>query len=180
MAFPVAPEAISARVGEYDVARAQEREVVRDARADRAGAGYDNSSSHASSSVARRRSAPERGANVFPDGHASPLQHALQRRMARVALDRVQRISRQPWIDGGDPLGKRCCERRDRTDRTFLQPARDERLRPDEDVQAEVEVAREPSYGVSETLSPARFGASSPRRCRTAGGTAYPLARSNS
>ena len=45
-------------VGEDDVPRAQQSQVVRDARADRAGAGYDNSSSHASSS--RRSSSVSR------------------------------------------------------------------------------------------------------------------------
>ena len=48
--LPRGPRGDLRTVGEDDVAGSEEREVVRNARSDRAGAGYDNSSSHVSSS----------------------------------------------------------------------------------------------------------------------------------
>src|SRR5262249_32569461 len=85
---------------------------------------------------------PQRAADILLDRYPAAREDVLQRRVPWVALERGAETRR-----ARTPPRDQCWKRRgasgDRADGAFLQSATDERLRSDEDVESEPEVARE-------------------------------------
>ena len=125
------------------------------------------SSSRSGARTPPRTGTPRSPSTIFDAAwNGQRLQRRAQRADARAVLRRRVAHERD------DRVGKARCEPGDGTGRPVREALRDERLRADEDVEPSTRYGENRSHGVSDTLRPAKFDASSRSAAIVSSGTA--------
>src|SRR5215212_1208357 len=170
--------------GEHDVVRAEQRQVVRNRRPYGTGAG-DDDSSHASSSLCSSFVSVRSGRRT--SGRSGTPRRATTSFAAACSGKRssATRTGPRSALDGSRTAAATSSGNADASaDTAPTAPAARPRVisdsGPTKMSSPSSRYGAKRSHGVSETLSPRKFGAASRRFARTSTGTAYPLRAANS